>query len=223
MRSLAQPQVLQSATLAALLSALAGYPRLCLWANRTHALWYLESVLFLCGIVLWAFVFGWHTRYTGRPVFTVKVGWVPFLATTLGGAAIALVFHYWLDPSIRLKTPEDYPTTVAQWGALTLFTLAFTQLYLVFAAFAWFVRLFQHTRRAAILTVLFGVFVLVIKTHASPVRLPTPLLLGLLVSRVAMGTLSVYFYLRGGVLLAWWWGLLLQSRHLWTILGGSYE
>ena len=47
--------------------------------------------------------------------------------------------------------------------------------------------------------------------------MPTALLAGFLVCRVAMGSLSVYFYLRGGVLLAWWWGLLLQSRHLWTL------
>jgi hypothetical protein len=30
----------------------------------------------------------------------------------------------------------------------------------------------------------------------------------------AAQTLSVYLYLRGGVLLVWWWELLLQSRHL---------
>jgi hypothetical protein len=30
----------------------------------------------------------------------------------------------------------------------------------------------------------------------------------------AAQALSVYLYLRGGVLLVWWWELLLQSRHL---------
>jgi magnesium-transporting ATPase (P-type) len=217
MRSLAQPAVLKSAATAALVSSLACYPRLFFWANRPQSLWYLEAVLFLCGIVLWAFVFGWHTRYTRRPVFSLKVGLAPFTEATLAAVAIAVVFHFWLDPSLRLRTPEDYPTTVAQWLALVLFTLAFNQLYLVFAAFAWFARLFQNNGMAAILTVLFGVFVLVIKTHASPSPMPTGLLAGLLVSRVVMGSLSVYFYLRGGVLLAWWWGLLLQSRHLWTL------
>jgi hypothetical protein len=217
MRSLAQPEVLKSAATAALLSSLACYPRLLLWLKRPYALWYLEAVLFLCGIVLWAFVFGWHTKYTRRPVFTVKMGLVPFVGATLAGVAIAILFHGWLDPSLRLRTPEDYPTTVEQWLAQTLFTLAFTQLYLVFAAFAWFMRLFQNIGMAAVLTVLFGVLVLAIKNHASPTPMPTPLLLGLLASRVAMGALSVYFYLRGGVLLAWWWGLLLQTRHLWKL------
>jgi len=216
-RSLAQPEVLKSAAAAALLSALACYPRLFLWLKRPYALWYLEAVLFLCGIVLWAFVFGWHTKYTGRPVFTFKVGPVPFVWATLAGVAIAILLHARLDPALRLRTPEDYPATVEQWLALMLFSLAFTQLYLVFAAFAWFVRLFQSAWMAAILTVLFGVFVLVIKHNASPSPIPMGLLLALLVSRVALGALTVYFYLRGGVLLAWWWGLLLQSRHLWNL------
>ena len=217
MRSLAQPEVLKSAAAAALLSALACYPRLFLWLKRPYALWYLEAVLFLCGMVLWAFVFGWHTKYTGRPVFTFKAGLVPFVWATLAGVGIAMLFHARLDPLLRLRTPEDYPATVEQWLALTLFSLAFTQLYLVFAAFAWFVRLFQSTWMAAILTVLFGVFVLVVKNPASSSPMPTSLLLALLASRVTLGALSVYFYLRGGALLAWWWGLLLQSRHLWNL------
>jgi hypothetical protein len=28
------------------------------------------------------------------------------------------------------------------------------------------------------------------------------------------GYLSVYFYLKGGVILTWWWVFLLQLRHL---------
>jgi len=217
-RSLAQPEVLKAAGAAAMLSALACFPRLFLWLNRPYALWYLEAVLFLCGVVLWAFVFGWHTKYTGRPVFTLKVGLGPFLGATLAGVAFAILFHFQLDPALRLKTPEDYPTTVEQWLAQTLFSLAFGQLYLVFAAFDWFVRLFQSRWMAAILTVLFGVFVLLIKSHASPSPLPTSLLFTLLAARVALGAFSVYFYLRGGVLLAWWGGLLIQCRHGWQLV-----
>jgi len=29
-----------------------------------------------------------------------------------------------------------------------------------------------------------------------------------------LGSCSVYFYLRGGAGLVWWWALLLQLRHL---------
>lgn len=200
-----------------MLSALACYPRLFLWTRRPYALWYFEAVLFLCGIVLWAFVFGWHTKYTGRPVITFKVGLVPFIWATLGGLALALLLYTRLDPSLRLRTPEDYPATIEQWLAMTLFNFAFTQLYLVFAAYAWFVRLFQNLWMAAVLTILFGVFVLAVKNFNSPSPMPTPLLIALLASRITLGALSVYFYLRGGVLLAWWWGLLLQCRHLWRL------
>ena len=217
MRSLAQPEVLKSAGTAALISSIACFPRLSLWLNRPYFLWYLEAVLFLCGIVLWAFVFAWHTKYTHRPVFTFKVGLGPFVTATLSGLGIAILLHVWLDPALRLRTPEDYPKTLFQWMALTLFTLSFTQLYLVFAPYAWCRRLFQSMGMAAILTVLFGVFVMAVKNHSSPTPLPSALLLGLLVSRLALGTLSVYLFLRGGVLLAWWWGLLLQSRHLWIL------
>jgi len=59
--------------------------------------------------------------------------------------------------------------------------------------------------------------VLAVKNHASPTPMSSALLLGLLISRLALGALSVYFFLRGGVLLVWWWGLLLQSRHLWRL------
>ena len=44
--------------------------------------------------------------------------------------------------------------------------------------------------------------------------LAEPFFLALLAIRGAAWPLSVYLYLRGGVLLVWWWELLLQSRHL---------
>ena len=213
MRSLAQPEVLQSAGTAAVLSSLACLPRL--WPHRRYDLWYLEATMFLGSTVLWAFVFAWHTKYTQRPVFALKPGLVPFLLATLCGVAAAVFLHLWLDPSLRLRTPEDYPRTIMQWIALVLFSLAFNELFLVFAPFAWAMRLFRSTRMAALLTILFGVFVLVLKNRSSPTPMPSALLPGLLVVRVVVGALSVYFFLRGGVLLVWWWGLLLQTRHLW--------
>jgi hypothetical protein len=32
--------------------------------------------------------------------------------------------------------------------------------------------------------------------------------------RLAQGVLGVWFYLRGGVLLVWWLGFLIEARHL---------
>jgi hypothetical protein len=121
------------------------------------------------------------------------------------------------DPTLRARTPADYPTNVQQWVAMTLFSLAFTQLFLVFAPFAWLVRLFRRKETAWLMTVLFGLFVLGVKNRAPSVPMPPMLFLGLLVFRIIAGFLSVYFFLRGGILLVWWWTLLLQSRHLFTL------
>ena len=57
MRNLAQPRVLKLAGIASLVTALACYPRLSLWLNSAAPIWYLEAVIFFCGIVLWGFVF----------------------------------------------------------------------------------------------------------------------------------------------------------------------
>ena len=46
--------------------------------------------------------------------------------------------------------------------------------------------------------------------------LAEPFFLGLLAIRGAAQALSVYLYLCGGVLLVWWWELLLQSRHVFN-------
>jgi hypothetical protein len=102
-----------------------------------------------------------------------------------------------------------------QWLAMTLFSLGLKQLFVVFAPFAWLIRLFGKKEPAFILTVVFGLIVVVIREYRSPSpMLAEPFFLGLLAIRGAAQALSVYLYLRGGVLLVWWWELLLQSRHL---------
>src|SRR5208282_2792196 len=108
MRSFTQPRVLKLAGIAALASALAGYPRMSLWLNRPAPIWYLEPMLFLCAIVLWGFVFAWHTQYTNRPVFVFKLEPGSFIAVTLVGIIAAVVFYLFLDPSLRPQIPEEY-------------------------------------------------------------------------------------------------------------------
>lgn len=214
MRSLGQPRVLRAAGLAALATVLVCYPRLAWASHLAYPLWYLEAILFLGGIVLWAFVFAWHTQYTGRQVVTLSVASASFWMATAAGLAGALILRLAVDPVLRTRTPDDYPATLAQWLAMTLFSLGFSQLFLVFAPFAWLMRLLRREDWAAVLTVVFGVFVLALKHRASPLAMPPGLLLELLLVRIAAGCLSVYFFLRGGVGLVWWWGLLLQGRHL---------
>ena len=219
MRDFTQPRVLNLAVIAALASALACYPRLSLWLNRSAPIWYLEAVIFLCCIVLWGFVFAWHTQYTHRPVFVLKIEPGPFIAVTLVGIIAALVFHLFLDPSLRSKIPEEYPADLKQWFAFVLFSLAFNQLFLLFAPFAWLMRLFKNRWVAATLTVLFGAFVLAIRTQSLPTPVPLLLLVALLAGRIAMGFLAVSFYLRGGVMLIWWWTFLFEARNLLNLAG----
>jgi hypothetical protein len=179
----------------------------------------LEAVIFFCAIVLWGFVFAWHTLYTQRPVFTLKVDPRLFAIVTVAGIVAATGLHLFLDPSLRLKTPEEYPANPEQWVALGLFSLAFNQLFLVFAPFDWLIRLFKNRWVATGLTVLFGVIILVVKIRHSPSAIP-PLLMAVLIGgRLIMGFLAVSFYLRGGVLMSWWWTLIIEARHLLDLAG----
>ena len=219
MRHLFQPRVLNQASLAAAVSALACYPRLLLWLHRPGPIWYLEATLFVCGIMLWGFVFAWHEPYANRPVVVLKLEPAPFFGATLIGILAATVVHLWLDPALRSKMPDDYPVDLKHWFASVLFSLALTQLFLIFAPFDWLMRLFKNRWLAASLTALFGAGVLVMKIHslAAPV---SPLLLAtLLAGRLVIGFLAVSFYLRGGVVLVWWWAFLFEARHLPDLIG----
>jgi magnesium-transporting ATPase (P-type) len=217
--SFLQPRTLKLAGIAALATAFACYPRLSLWSNRSAPVWYLEAIIFFGGIVLWGFVFAWHTPYTHRPVFTLKIESGPFITATLAGIMVAIVFHLFLDPSLRHPMPEDYPVDLKQWFAMTLFSLAFSQMFLIFAPFAWLIRLFHNRRVATGLTVLFGVVVLVFKTGSSPTPIPPPLFAALLAGRIFTGFLAVWFYLRGGMILIWWWTFLFEARNLLDLPG----
>ena len=219
MRNLVQPRVLMLAVIAALATTLACYPRLSFWLHRAFPIWYLEAVMFCCSIILWSFVFAWHTQYAHRPVFTLKIEPRLFATVTVTGIVVAMMLHLFLDPSLRLKTPEEYPADAKQWLAMLLFSLAFNQLYLVFAPFGWLIRLFQNRWVATCLTVLFSTIVMAIKIRATPASFPLPLFATLLAGRVVMGFLAVSFYLRGGVLLSWWWTLLIEARHLLDLAG----
>lgn len=140
-RRLAQPEVMKSAAIAASLSALLCLPRILLWPKRPFPVWYVEATLFLGGFVFWAFVFAWHSEYSRRPVFTLKIKPNLLAMATLAGILTAVGLHFFLDPALRITTPDDYPANLKDWIAMTLFTLSFTQLLLVFAPFAWLIRL----------------------------------------------------------------------------------
>jgi hypothetical protein len=219
MRRLAQPKVVTSAAIAAALSAVFSLPRMLLWDARKMPVWYLEATVFFGGFVLWAFVFAWHTAYTQRPVFTFKIKPSLFTAATLAGVFLALTFHFLLDPPMRRVSPQDYPTDILHWVASTLFSLAFTQLFLLYAPFAWVMRLVRNELVATWMTVALGVVVLMMKIGSSSVSVPPLLIAELLLLRVAGTYLGIWFYLRGGILIVWWLELLVEARHLLGFLG----
>jgi hypothetical protein len=219
MRDLLQPRVLNRASLAALISALACYPRLSLWLHRPAPVWYLEATIFICAIMLWGFVFAWHEKYTKRPVFVLKAGPKMIAAATLLAIIAAVVFGVWFDPALRSKWPEEYPADLAHWFALVPFSLAFNQLFLTFAPCDWLMRLLKNRWLAASLTALFGACVLAMKTQTLATPVPPVLLAVLLAGRITGEFLVAWFYLRGGVILVWWWTLLFEARHLFKLAG----
>jgi hypothetical protein len=213
MRSLGQTRVLFQALLAALLSSILCLPRY-LASPQHYPIWYLELVTLFGSFVLWAFVFAWHTQYTRRPVFTLNIQPALLIGATLLTALLALAFREWFDPIFRARFPRDYPATVAQWFSFTLYSLAFTQLFLVFAPLAWLMRLTRRLDYAVPMTILFGIAARALQDHNAHLQLSVGLSLGLWLLRCATALLGLWVYLRGGVLLTWWCALILQSRHL---------
>jgi hypothetical protein len=213
-RRLAQPKVVASAAIAAAASTLLSLPRMLLWEDRKFYLWYVEATIFFCGFVLWAFVFAWHSEYSHRPVFTLKIKPLDIAIVTLLGILGALASRCFFDPYLRTINPEEYPADLTHWLASILFVLTFSQLFLVFAPYAWAIRLFRNEKLAMGFTVALGVAVWLLKIHSSPHALPSWLFFSLFLSRIIQGFFLVFFYLRGGILLVWWLGLLVEARHL---------
>jgi hypothetical protein len=221
MRHLLQPRVLQNAVVASLASAAVSYPRLVLWFTRPAPVWYLEATIFICGIILWGFVFAWHPPYTGRPVLTTRIEPKPFITATLLAVFLAVFYALILDPYLRTKLPDEYPPDVNHWLAYVGFALGFNQLFLIFAPCDWSLRLVKRPWLAIVMTAIFGVCVHALNISAQHVDIAPLLLAALLACRFVMGALLVWFYLRGGLLFAWWWTLVLESRHLIQLMGGN--
>jgi len=211
--------VLKTAAAGAAITTLASYPRLILWTARPHQLWLLTLTLAWASFFLWSFVFGWYSTYTRQPALIVKTTRRWWGAATLAGLLGAVILMRFIDPVLRPLIPDDYPGTVAAWLAVTLFILAFEQLFLCLAPFAFFLRLSQRPGIATGLTVLFGVFLLYLKMLSWAGQFSSSFILELFVWRLLTGFLSVSFFLKGGALLNLWWIFLMQIRHLvylWT-------
>jgi hypothetical protein len=216
-RSLLQPGVLKSAGIAALITSLLCFPRLALWSNRPHPLWLLSLTLTWASFILWSFVLGWRPQGPHRPILAVRPTPALWSAATFAGLAGAGVLHLFIDSVLQPLVPGDYPDTLEAWLAMTLFTLAFDQLFLCYAPFAFFVRLSRNQTAAAGLTVLFGLALLCLRIKSLAPQVSPSFIAELFLWRTAAGLLTLNFYLKGGALLAWWWVLLMQLRHLLTL------
>jgi hypothetical protein len=214
MRSLAQPKVILHAGIAALLTSLAGYARIASWFGTSG------SVPFACGVflwstfVLWSFVFAWQPEYAGKPPLKIRGRPGLWAGAVLYGVVLAALLRAFVDPQLRVTSPTDYPANFRAWIEMSLFTLAFDPLFLCFAPFAFFIRLFRRQTTALALTVIFVVFICFLKLNSAKQLPPSWLVVEVLARAVVAGFISVYFYLEGGAVLVWLPTLLVQTRHL---------
>ena len=219
MRSFTEPAVLVRAALAAALTALACYPRVAHWTQREDAVWFLVAVVGWSAFVMWAAVFAWHERHGGHEVFPKGVSLKLWLTTlALGGVGAAISFHFG-DPTLRQLAPTDFPRNPGQFAEHVLFNLAFEQLFLCFAPFAFCVRLLPNAKAAGGGVVLFGLLVFALKLQSVAVAITWEMAMGLVFFRALHSTVAVWLYWQGGAWLVWLFAFLLLSRHLFA-LGG---
>jgi len=214
MRHLFQPRVLNQSSLAAAVTALACYPRFALWTKRQDSLIFLEMATFVCGAILWGFVFAWHTPYSNQPIFRFKIEPKLFLTATGLGLVTATLFYFVLDPSLRARFPEEYPSDLKHWFALVPFLLSLNLLFLVFAPFDWSLRLLRKPWLAILLTASFAASVTGMKLHSLAEPVSHGLAMSLVLTRFVGGLLAAWLYWRGGLVLVWWWTFLFELRHL---------
>jgi hypothetical protein len=217
MRSLAKPVVMRNAALAAALCTLACWPRLALWLERREALWFLLAVVCCCSFFLWDFVFAWQEQYGGRPVFQKPAPQL-WLAVTLAAIAVACAKLAWADPVLRPLRPDDFPKDFASLGGMTLFSAALVTPLLLFAPFAFFLRLTRSVQCSSIGTVLLGMFVAWTAAGLKEPALPPHVLAGVVAGWATGGAWGLVLYHRGGAALVWWWGAVVQARHLAELL-----
>jgi hypothetical protein len=211
-QSLAQPDTMRSAAIAAAITALACYPRLWLWTDRPNALWFMVTLLVLTSFVLWSFVFGWYPARAHHPVIHPALSQHDWLIACAMGLAGALVLAIAVDPKLKVLNPADYPESFHAWTAHALFSLSFSQLFLCYAPIALFLRLFRDPTLAILLTILLGEFLLGLQLNAASFQVDLPFRLLLFGLRALLGWASAYLFLRGGVLLGTTWSFLLECR-----------
>ena len=193
---------MSSAALAAFATALACYPRFEMWQTRRLPIWYLELVLLTGTFFLWSFVFGWQGLYGGRDPMRPSKSVPLWALATAGALAVAGLHYFVLDPALRPFVPDEYPVSRGAWLAMAISTLTLTQLFVVFAPLAFFLRMSSRRWLAIALTLAFNLFVMLQRSALAPTPVPSPLLAGLIGIRLLGASILVYFYFKGGLPLA---------------------
>jgi hypothetical protein len=214
MRHIAQPKVVASATLAALATALACYTRLELWQTRRLPIWYLELVLLMGTFFLWSFVFGWQGPYGGRDPLQPSKSAKLWALATASAVAVAALHYFVLDARLRPLAPDEFPSSHSAWLAMALSTLTLTQLFVVFAPLAFFLRMISRRWLAVALTLAFNLFVMLRRSALAPTTLPPCLLASLIGIRLLGASILIFFYFKGGLPLACWATFLVHARLL---------
>jgi len=214
MRHLGKTEVLRAAGIATLLTGAACYPRLSIWDMLEGRVFANLLVLMWCIFVLWAFVFAWHKEYFRQSPIRQDLPGRFWAAIGSAGLVTAVLLRFALDPWLRGVAPWDYPESGMEWMAVVLFAVFFGALFLVFAPFAFFIRLTRNIRFSCVATVLGAVTVMSLRylATADDRSAATMAILGLVFAGQA--AVSLTLYLKGGALAVWLFLFLVETRHL---------
>jgi hypothetical protein len=218
MDSLVRKDTIHRAALAAAITTTICFPRLALWTERPNALWFLATMLLLVSFLLWSFVFAWYPQSSGRPVIQISPPFLVWILAVVGGLLAGAILLLLVDPTLRRVRPDDYPTSLPAWSFNALFNLGFSQLFLCYAPIAFFLRLFRQPVAAVGLTILFGLGLLAAQMNTLDMDLAPRFLLVLYLVRAGFGGIAALLFLRGGLLPAATWTMLLECRLLPGIL-----
>lgn len=216
MRQLGKSEVLKSAGIAALLTGGAIYPRLSIWDKMEGQVFANLLVLMWCVFVLWAFVFAWHKEYSGKEPLRFDLTAVTWAGVTALGVVVALALRFLLDDHLREIAPWNYPETAMEWLAVALFGIFFVSLFLVFAPFAFFLRLTRSKTVSFVLTVVGAAVVMALRFAATSGGGPEMWMfagMGACQAAIVLG-----LHLRFGAFGVWWFLALVEARHLFEVL-----
>ena len=212
--SLVRPNVIRGAAVAAIITTLACLPRLLGWVHLAYAAWFLVAVLAWASFILWSFVLGWHHRFLDSQPFVFPRNTQPWWIATVGGLTAASILFGVVDPMLRRIAPNEYPAGLASWAGMAMFDLAFVQLFVTFAPFDFFLRLFRKPWLAAWLAVVFGLFLLFLKIRSVEHAFSNGEMMFLFAGRLAIGGITAWLYWKAGTIPVLWFAFLLELRHL---------